>query len=39
MIYREINIAKLKLKVQEVSRRTLEIETLKKENRKYIKMY
>lgn len=38
MIYREINIAKLKLKVQ-VSRRTLEIETLKKENRKYIEMY
>lgn len=38
MIYREINIAKLKLKVQ-VSRRTLEIETLKKENRKYVKMY
>lgn len=38
MIYREINIAKLKVKVQ-VSRRTLEIEALKKENRKYIKMY
>lgn len=38
MIYREINIAKLKLKVQ-VSRRTLEIETLKKRNRKYVKMY